>query len=306
MSWACAPAPSSVRLPGAVEIARSHVPSSVRVQVRDGGALVVREVPLEEYVAATMLSEVHPDAGDDAIAERIFEVQAIIARTYAVSSMGRHAKDGFDLCSTTHCQLYEPARVKTSRWAAAAEDAAKRTAGELLWYGNAPALAVFHADCGGHTSDATAVWGGAGAPYLTSAPDDCPAEHAAWTFETRASALKTALDGDTRTDVGDSLDRVEVAGRDAAGRAELIMLRGTRTFIVRGEVFREVVTRALGVRSLKSTLFTVRQTGDRFQFSGKGFGHGVGLCQAGALARLRTGSTPADVLGHYFPGTSIR
>ena len=279
---------------------------TLRVQVREGSALVVRDVPIEDYVAGTALSEVHPAAGDDALARRVFEMQAVLARTYALSNLRRHASEGFDLCSTTHCQLYEPARLSTSRWAAVVKDATARTAGEVLWFGNAPARVVFHADCGGHTSDATAVWGGAGAPYLTSAPDDCPAEHAAWTFETRASALKTALDGDTRTDVGDSLDRVEVAGRDAAGRAELIMLRGTRTFIVRGEVFREVVTRALGVRSLKSTLFTVRQTGDRFQFSGKGFGHGVGLCQAGALARLRTGSTPADVLGHYFPGTSIR
>jgi stage II sporulation protein D len=202
--------------------------------------------------------------------------------------------------------LYEPERLKTSRWATAARDAAKRTAGELLWYGDAPALALFHADCGGHTSDATAVWGGAGAPYLASAPDDCGAGHTAWTFETRANALKAALDADPRTDVGAILDRVEVAGRDGAGRAELIMLRGARTFVVRGEVFREVVTRALGVRSLKSTMFTINQTGERFMFSGKGFGHGVGLCQAGALARLRTGSTPVDVLAHYFPGTSLR
>ncbi len=301
---ACVQAPERVRLPGTV--ARSHVPSSIRVQVRDGGAAVVREVPLEEYVAATALSEVHPEAGDDAIAERIFELQAIIARTYAVSRVGRHAKDGFDLCSTTHCQLYEPARLKTSRWAAAAQQAAARTSGELLWYGGAPALALFHADCGGHTSDATAVWGGAGAPYLTAAPDDCAAGHTAWTFETRANALKAALDADPRTDVGASLDRVEVAGRDAAGRAELILLRGERTFIVRGEVFREVVTRALGARSLKSTMFAIDQTRDRLLFSGRGFGHGVGLCQAGALARLRTGASPADVLGHYFPGTVVR
>jgi stage II sporulation protein D len=75
--------------------------------------------------------------------------------------------------------------------------------------------------------------------------------------------------------------------------------------VIRGEVFREVATRALGVKSLRSTLFNVKKSGDRFLFSGKGFGHGVGLCQAGALARLKAGDSPEDVLEHYFPGTSL-
>jgi len=70
-------------------------------------------------------------------------------------------------------------------------------------------------------------------------------------------------------------------------------------------VFRDAVTRALGARSLRSTLFTIRKTRDGFLFSGKGFGHGVGLCQAGAMARLRAGASPEDVLGYYFPGTSL-
>ena len=109
-----------------------------------------------------------------------------------------------------------------------------------------------------------------------------------------------------RTAVGARLDRIEIAGRDAAGRAEKILLRGTRTFVVRGEVFREVVTRALGVKSLRSTLFTVKKSARHASsFSGKGFGHGVGLCQAGALARLRAGASADDVLAHYFPGTTL-
>jgi stage II sporulation protein D len=114
------------------------------------------------------------------------------------------------------------------------------------------------------------------------------------------------LNADARTAVGARLDRVEIAGRDAAGRAEQIVLRGTRAFVVRGEVFRAAVTRALGVKSVRSTLFSVKKTGDRFVFSGKGFGHGVGLCQAGAMARLRAGASPEEVLRFYFPGTSLR
>jgi len=232
----------------------------------------------------------------------------VIARTYALSNRGRHAKDGFDLCSTTHCQLYDPARFTTSRWGTIVMDATARTAGEVLWFGGAPARTLFHADCGGHTSNASAVWGGQALPYLAGARDDGPAgsAHTDWTFEAGAAALRRALDADARTDVGSRLDRIDVAGRDAAGRAEMITLRGARTFVVRGEVFRDAVTRAFGVKSLRSTMFTVRQTRAGFVFSGKGFGHGVGLCQAGAIARLKSGQSPDQVLSYYFPGTTLR
>jgi stage II sporulation protein D len=143
--------------------------------------------------------------------------------------------------------------------------------------------------------------------YLSGATDRCPAAnvHADWIFETRTAPLRAALNADARTAVGSRLDRIEIAGRDRAGRAETILLRGTRTFVVRGEVFREVLTRALGVKTLRSTLFSVKKSHDVFAFSGKGFGHGVGLCQAGALARITAGASPEEVLEHYFPGTSL-
>lgn len=312
---ACAPGPTRVMLPS--DVGRTTVPGTIRVQVREGTALVIREVALEEYVGTTALSEVHPDNNDGGVAERMFELQAVIARSYAVTNRGRHATEGFDLCSTTHCQLYEPARLRTSRWAAVARDGARRTSGEVLWFAGAPARVLFHADCGGHTSSATAVWGGLAPAYLSGATDEGPAcnAHNAWTFEIRAAAIRTALNADPRTAVGARLDRIEVAGRDSAGRAEKILLRGSRTFVIRGEVFREVVTRALGARSLRSTLFTVKRSSaasaeatapkDVFVFAGTGFGHGVGLCQAGALARLKAGASPEEVLEHYFPGTSL-
>jgi stage II sporulation protein D len=301
----CAVPPVRVTMPSGVGRPKGL---ALRVQVREGTALVVREVPLEDYVAITALSEVHPEPNEDGVAERLFEVQAVMARTYAVSNRGRHAKDGFDLCSTTHCQLYEPARLKTSRWASVVRDAVAKTAGELIWFADAPARAVFHADCGGHTSDAAAVWGGRAPAYLSGRRDSGPAgaAHTEWTFETRTAALRAALNADPRTAVGARLDRIEIAGRDGAGRAEKILLRGSRTFVVRGEIFREVLTRALGVKTVRSTLFSVRKTRDMFVFSGKGFGHGVGLCQSGALARLKAGASPDEVLAHYFPGTTLR
>jgi len=300
---ACATTPGGTARPEPVPRARGAI---VRVQVKDGNALVIRDVPLEAYVAGSALSEVHPEAADGA-AEAMFEVQAVLARSYALTNLGRHAKDGFDFCATTHCQLYQPERWATSRWAGTARAAAQQTAGRILWFAGAPARAVFHADCGGRTSAAAAVWGGVAPAYLAGRTDDGPAAcaHAAWTYEVRPEALRAALDGDPRTAVGATLDAVEVAGRDAAGRAEQIVLRGARTFVVRGEVFRDAVTRALGAKSLRSTRFSITRTGGAFVFSGTGFGHGVGLCQAGALARLKAGATPDEVLKYYFPGAEV-
>ena len=302
---ACVPGSGRIAIPGSIGRGTAV---SLRVQVREGTQVVVRDVALERYVVGAALSEVHPDPGQDALAARVYDVQTVIARSYAAANRGRHGKEGFDLCSTTHCQLYEPARLTTSRWAAVARDAAQRTAGEVLWFAGAPARPVFHADCGGHTSNAAAVWGGVAPAYLAARRDpiDPAATHAAWTYDAATETLRTALNADARTAVGTKLNAIDVAGRDSAGRAEQIVLRGTQTFVVRGEVFREVVTRRLGAKSLRSTLFSVTKSRSGFTFSGKGFGHGVGLCQAGAIARLRAGASPEQVLSFYFPGTSLR
>jgi peptidoglycan hydrolase-like amidase len=71
---------------------------------------------------------------------------------------------------------------------------------------------------------------------------------------------------------------------------------------MRGDAFRQALSRAFGPRAIRSTRFDIRRTGATFTFAGRGFGHGVGLCQAGALARLHAGAAPADVIRYYYPG----
>ncbi len=301
MATACSP-----RTPPAAPAGSIALPPTIRVQVREGTSMMVLAVPIQDYVAATVLSEVDPPSADVEVLQEMYEVQAVISRTYAIAHRGRHARDGFDLCATTHCQLYDPARLRTSRWAAAAYLGAQRTAGEVLWFQDAPARTLYHADCGGQTSAAEEVWGGTALPYLVSVRDSGSAiKHGEWSFQARSSALRDALNRDRRTAVGERLDSIDVTTRDRAGRAEQITLRGTRTVAVRGEVFREVVGRAFGARSVKSTLLSVARSGPVFTFTGKGFGHGVGLCQAGAFARLQTGTSPERVLAYYFPGTKL-
>jgi len=285
----------------------SSAPRYVRVGVVDDGRTIVRRVPLEEYVEAAILSEFAPASGDPGVVERMLQVQAIVGRTYALAHLARHGQQGFDFCATTHCQLFQPARLQTSRWAPQAATAARRTARMVLWYGPGPARAVFHADCGGHTSNAVDVWGGAARPYLVARADDGAAGevHAKWTFEASRSAVQRALNTDPRTRVGARLDRIEILDRDGAGRAARVALGGAQARIVRGEALREVLARAFGARAIKSTWFDVRPEPTGFVFEGRGFGHGVGLCQAGALARIRAGVKPTAILQRYFPGTKL-
>jgi stage II sporulation protein D len=277
------------------------------VGIREGNRLTIRKVPLETYVQAAILSEFAPPSGDPEMVERMLEVQAVIGRTYAVAHFGRHNEEGFDVCATTHCQLFEPSRLTTSRWARQSADAVERTTGTVLWFGSGPADALFHADCGGRTSRADDVWRGLGRPYLVSVLDDGPAQavHAAWRYEATDAVVLSALNKDVRTRVGVRLNGIQILDRDPTGRAEQIALHGSEERIVRGEDLREVLGQSFGSRSIRSTWFTIEHIGSAFLFEGRGFGHGVGLCQAGALARIRAGATLPAVLDTYFPGTKL-
>ncbi len=300
---ACAPVPPPA-VPGPTA---PLVPAVVRVGHADGSG-AVRSLPLEQYVLATVLSETVPPSGDRAAAERIFEVQAIVARTYAAANLGRHASQGFDLCDSTHCQVLDLSRLERSPWVAVARRAVERTAGQVLLYGGRPIQALFHADCGARTSGADEVWGGTPVPYLTGHPDRLPGNdsHMVWRYEIAGQRLSEALGRNGGPQVGSAATRVEVTARDSAGRAQQVVVSGRRTVTLRGENFRSAVNAVAGPLAIRSTWFTVSRADGRFVFEGRGFGHGVGLCQTGAAARARAGESPRDILAFYYPGTVIR
>lgn len=295
---ACGPS----RQPRPPESASIQIPATLRVLTNG----TVRTVPLEEYVAVAILSEVSPVGDSPAVVARILEVQSIVARTYAVGQAGRHEKEGFDLCDTTHCQRYEPGRLATSRFSAAAQAAVVRTAGRVITYGRQIAETFFHSDCGGQTADPFAVWGVRTIPYLQIVDDHLPADtHRAWRHTATTDELRNALNVDARTAVGARLDSIDIVSRDESGRAAGLGVRGARSYSVRGDVLRSVLNRTFGERAIQSTRFTLTRNGSRVTFEGTGFGHGVGLCQRGAMARARDGESATDILLTYFPGTRI-
>ena len=281
------------------------VPPTIRV--RHEGR--VRTVPLDLYAAVVTLTEFAPGAETPATVDALYEAQVIVARTYAVSRRSRHGADGFDVCDSTHCQRYEAARLETGRWAALARRIAGRTAGAVLVHDGRLVEAFFHADCGGHTADAADVWR-TGRPYLVARSDDSHPDRE-WIGTLAREAVQGALRRDRRTRLEGALGDIEIVRRDRSGRAARIRLtartRGAAGTAVEvdGDVFRAVVTAALGFRTLPSTRFSLERQPGGWRASGTGFGHGVGLCQAGALSRARKGDTAAEILGFYYHGAII-
>ncbi len=291
-----------VTMPGAIDV--TGVTPSTTLRVRVAGR--IERVALERYVAVTALSEITPTGETAATTARIYDVQTIIARTYAVSHMGRHAAEGFDLCDQTHCQLYQPDRLRTSSFGPAAEAATARTRGQVLHMDGTAIDALFHADCGGHTTTPGAAWNGTNHPYLAARADDVQGlTHRQWIFEASLADWRTVLNGDPRTSVGTVLTGLEVAATGPGDRVTSIQVAGERPRVISGDLLRTVVTAARGPRALMSTRFTIQRTAIGFRLSGSGFGHGVGLCQRGTMARARRGDSVGSILGHYYPGTRL-
>lgn len=294
-------APSKGAFPGPMA---STVPIPDRVTVRSAGKIT--SIPLDDYVLGAVLAEVTPLGETDATVARIYEVQSIVARTYAISQLGRHKQDGFDLCDSTHCQLYQPTRVASSRFADAARAAVARTSGRVLAYEGHIAEALFHADCGGATTSADAVWGGPARPYLRTIVDNLPAEtHRPWQISIPTEQLRQALEADSRTDVGRTLSAIEVTTRDESGRAASLGVKGERSYSVRGDVLRMVINQKFGDKAVQSTRFSLTKSGNQYVFKGTGYGHGVGMCQRGAMTRARQGEGVEEILRTYFPGATV-
>jgi SpoIID/LytB domain protein len=271
---------------------------SVRVKILSENRVVT--LSIEDYVVGVLSVEASVEDEAEAL-----KAQAIVSRTYALKNLGRHAGEGFDLCSNTHCQQYvgDDSRVSEKTRRAVAD-----TAGAVLRDASGrPADAYFHAACGGFTANFSSLWGKPGPSYLRGVRDDyCRTmPNYEWTDEIAAPQLAKALASDPITDAGSRIDDIVVTRKDATGRAEIISIEGERRRHVRGWEFKLIVGRALGWNVLKSSRFSVSRKGSSFIFRGSGFGHGLGLCQNGAHVMARRGSTSTEILNHYFPGARL-
>ena len=248
----------------------------------------VATIPLEVYVARVLAGEAEPGAADAAQ-----QALAVAVRTYAIVNEGRHRREGFDLCDTTHCQVMRTANDYSRR-------AALATAGRVLTLEGKPVEIFYSASCGGRSERAADVWpGGTRFPYLRSVPDDVHEEEMPWVLtltldEIRQALVKAGFGGNRLRDI-------EIDERTRSGRVARLHLRGLRPDAIAGDPFRM----AIGARQLRSTAFSMTRTDNNVRFTGVGYGHGVGMCVIGAGRRARRGESLEAILGQYFPGLAL-
>jgi stage II sporulation protein D len=249
---------------------------------------------------------------------------------------GREAHPDFDVCADDHCQRYQGI---TKAFSPAAAEAVRATAGEFLRYNGAICDARFSKSCGGITERYATAWEDEDIPYLESVCDG-PAQSSSYSPETwirsnpaaycntddseLLSRVLPGFDQETRdfyrwrvvytpeeladlirsrlaVELGPIRD-VQALARGPSGRIYRLKITGERDYIIIGKELE--IRRALSRTHLYSSAFVVDKKSGRFVLRGAGWGHGVGLCQIGAAVMANEGKTYAEILQHYYRGTT--
>ncbi len=263
----------------------------VEFSTRAGALVIAVTLPVEGYVERVVASESGPDDTIESL-----KALAVVVRSFALHEPHGHAD--YDLCDSTHCQLLHWAGNANRQ--RPAHVATLSTAGETLWFHGQRALAYFSKDCGGRTASPAEIWPHALAvAYLTSRIDKyCTAGAGReWASQMTRSDLSATLASHGLARPG--WRRLTVARRGESGRAVTLRLDENE---ISAEDFRLAVGESMGWNQLPSTWFEVNQQGERFYFHGRGWGHGIGLCQKGAAAMAAQNRTAAEILAQYFPG----
>ena len=258
---------------------------------------------LESYVAGVL-------AGEAGILESSagLEALAVVARTWAQKKRGRHQGEDFDFCSLTHCQVFHAPSKANGGFESMIENAVRNTQGKVLHFQDELADVYFGANCGGVTETASNIWPDRAQPYLVSVLDPyCrSSEHATWVRQLSLLSAENILRGQLGLLFRGSLRNLKVAMRNSSGRAQkLLLVTSNSSQRIDANAFRYAVNRKLGWNTIKSNLYDLEMHSDMLVLRGRGLGHAVGLCQAGAEQMGRAGFSYEKILATYFPGTTL-
>jgi stage II sporulation protein D len=258
---------------------------------------VLLTLPSEDYVAAALSGEAAPG---EPLAS--LKAMAITMRTFALENANRHRAEGFGLCDSTHCQALRLGQPRPE-----IERAVHETAGETLWFRGQRAHVYYTQHCGGLSEAADEVWPAERAGYLPGGHTD------PYCLRRSAAAWHTRLPLAQLNDIfrqqgwqtPSPIEDVRVTGRTAAGRAAMLAITGQGAPApISASSFRFAVNRALGWNQVRSDWFTATVSGNALEISGRGYGHGVGLCQAGSYEMATEGHSETEILSFYFPGAN--
>jgi stage II sporulation protein D len=261
---------------------------NLSVRINNGLLTIINNISLEKYVAGVVQSEVFGSSND----LEFFKIQAIVSRTYCLANLNRHLAQGANLCDGTHCQSYKGKCTQPNILRAAYEtfcDVVVDTANRLV-------STAYHSNSGGMTESALNVWG-KDMPYLQAIKDtfSLRARNARWEKTIPKNAwteffVKNYGDKYTQAPLQSQIMKFEPDTRQAYWiiDADTIPTKDIRMYF-----------------KLRSSFFTVAPKGDAVVLHGRGYGHGVGLSQEGAIEMVKQGYGAADILKFYYIGTNV-
>jgi stage II sporulation protein D len=284
-----------------------------------GRVTAINVLEMEQYLLGVVPFEIGrlPAAEIEAI-----KAQAIAARTYAIGNMNSRGALGFDFYATVADQVYGG----TSGEDSVVSRAVRETAGEIITHNGQPILAYYSSTCAGHTADVDESWPWRpGQAYLKGKPDTDAAGEAyckfsrrfrwsvSWPGDSLRMVLQQTLGQRLRnpTFTITRISDVQVTGRSNSGRAEAVaIIADGMTYRVPADSIRWVLRPTVNGSLNSSLIFDLKATqtnGEvtRLDVSGGGWGHGVGMCQVGAIGRARAGQSYRQILGAYYTDTEV-
>lgn len=318
------------RQPGSTFAIDGHRYSDTLMIASDGQHLyVINILPLEDYLKSVVPREIGRNRKVEEMAA--VRAQAILARTYAVGKITLPLTRLFDVYDDTRDQVFGGLGERDELTSAAVE----QTAGLVLRFGDRLAECYYHSTCGGHTEASSLVWQRPQSkPYLTGGSDRgdgtdyCRISPSyRWSEEYSRTGLEAVLrtflpsanEAILPSDLPEKnwhLLDLNILKRGPSGRVTLLQIvmgnRGQqRSYYVHGDKVRYALRRPSTDLPLRSTLFDIsihrdgRRWIERVRIDGGGNGHGVGLCQWGAIGMARAGKDESHILSRYFPETEI-
>jgi len=267
----------------------------IKISLNSKGKLnVINELGIEGYLYGVMAREVSPEWSMEAL-----KAQAVVSRTYVMKNLRKHDREGFDLSATMTSQVYGGVEAEDPR----TSEAVDLTREEVITYKGELIKSFFHSNCGGDTEDVSNVWEGEEqVPYLKGVV--CPfckkSYQYYWEKTIEEETIKQKLN-ENGYDLG-NINKIRILGRSSSGRVTYLRIYHNRGHLdIRASDFRMVMDPSL----IRSTLFAMEQMGSRIRFYGRGWGHGVGMCQWGAKGMAERGANYRQILQYYYPETKI-
>jgi len=278
-----------------LRINNSHFRGDILIINNSGASLtVVNFVELEQYIWGVLYHEVSDKWPLEAI-----KAQAVATRTYALYAIAKYASRDYDVTNDVYSQVYggkTSERYRTNL-------AVRRTKGEVLTYRGKIFPAFFHANSGGMTEDANELWDISLPPLkgCVESPFSVNSPHYRWTRNFRLKDIQDKLN-ERGHKIG-VIQEIAVLERNKSGRVKRLQItaRDGKTDIIDGKTFRDI----LGPNVLKSNLYEVNMMGWYVDFVGRGWGHGVGMCQWGAYNMARARYNYKQILLYYYPGAEL-